>query len=180
MPENEETALIVPEAEEGWAKVQASALGDRMKRALYRVACGDEFRVASKSVGYTGHQDVYRYAIRFGLVDIRTTAIINKDRRIADLAGAEIEVRLLDEKQLKEISIQQLGVIKGISTDKILAHDKASTDDGGDYISALEAMAARVVESGVEMELKVSIKPAAPQAAVIEAETIDVTPPKGA
>jgi hypothetical protein len=177
MTENEETALILPEAMDAWEKIEASGLKDRMKRTLRRVAAGESVREASMAEGYADYKRTYLAARRFGLMTATTQAIINSDRRIAKMAGAEIEIRLRDDPD--SMTVQQLGVLKGISTDKVLAHDKASTDDGGDYISALEALAKGVAERGVALELKVSIKPAAPEAVTLEAETIDVTPESG-
>ena len=69
-----------------------------------------------------------------------------------------------------EISTHALAVIGGIATDKVLAHEKQQTDDGSSYLSALEKMAERFAESGKTLELKVTLSPAAREAA------IDVTP----
>jgi hypothetical protein len=173
---SDETALIevLPEALDAWEKIEASGLKPRMKRALRSIAAGESVREASLAEGYSAHSPVYRQARRFGLMTASTQAIINSDRRIAKMAGAEIEVRLLNEPE--SMTVQQLGVLKGISTDKILAYDKDHGDSGDSWMSVFEIMAERIVASGVEMELKVSIKPAAPQAVTLEAETIDVTP----
>jgi len=174
---SDETALvpIPPEHEAAWARVEGSSLNDQMKAALRLVACGEQYREAARLVGYADHSRVYATARKFDLVDLRTQTVIKIDRSISKLAGAELERRLTEK--IETITAPQLAVIKGISTDKVLAHDKSAKDDGTSYMSALEEVAARVAESGAQLELKVTVKPADPQKVTLEAETIDVTPP---
>ncbi len=43
---------IPEENAKGWELIQASQLGDRMKRALRRVATGESYRQASQAEGY--------------------------------------------------------------------------------------------------------------------------------
>ena len=160
---------IAKEAEEAWKKIEQSNLGDRMKRALRRIACGEGIQDSAEAEGYSSHSDVYRYAKRFGIVDVRTSRLIDKHRHVARLSGEVLERRLTKEPE--KISAAQLAVIQGISTDKVLAHEKNQTDDGASYLSALEKMAERFAEGGKTLELRVSLGPTAPGA-----ETIDVTP----
>jgi len=160
---------IAKEAEETWTQIEQSNLGDRMKRALRRIACGEGIRGAAEAEGYSSHSDVYRYAKQFGIVDVRTQKLIDNHRRVARLSGEELEQRLATEPE--KISTHALAVIGGVATDKVLAHEKNQTHDGTSYLSALEKMAERFAEGGKTLELRVSVGPTAPGA-----ETIDVTP----
>ena len=163
---------IAKEAEEAWTQIEKSNLGDRMKSALRRIACGETIRGSAEAEGYSSHADVYRYAKQFGIVDVRTRKLIDTHRRVARLSGEELEQRLATEPE--KISTHALAVIGGVATDKVLAHEKSQTDDGASYISALEKAAALFVEGGKALELKVSIGLAAPGADA--GEVIDVTP----
>jgi hypothetical protein len=164
---------VAKEAEEAWTQIEQSSLGDRMKSALRRIACGESIRGSAEAEGYSSHSDVYRYAKQFGIVDVRTRKLIDTHRRVARLSGEELEQRLATEPE--KISTHALAVIGGVATDKVLAHEKNQTDDGASYISALEQMAQRVADSGTTLELRVTVGPAAP-AANGSHETIDVTP----
>ena len=163
---------VRPELEGAWAKIEASGLGDRMKSALRRIACSESIRGAAEAEGYSSHGDVYRYARRFGIVDVRTRSLIETHRRVAKLSGEELEGRLVDDPEA--VTSPQLAVIAGISTDKVLAHEKTAKDDGGSYISALEKVAAQIAESGQTLELRVSVSPNRPGA-----DAIDVTAEHG-
>jgi hypothetical protein len=166
---------IAKEVEEAWTQIEQSNLGDRMKRALRRVAGGLAIRESAEAEGYSGHADLYRYAKRFGLVDVRTKAIINTHRNVAKLAGEEMERRLSEDPDA--IKTSALAIIGGISTDKVLVHEKTETDDGASYISALEKVAAEIVASGQALKIQVEIGPTLPGAdATGSHETIDVTP----
>ena len=94
-------------------------------------------------------------------------------RHIARLSIEALERRLTTEPE--KISASQMAVIAGISTDKVLAHEKNQTDDGSSYLGALEKAAERFAESGKTLELRVSIGPTAPGASGSR-EVIDVTP----
>jgi hypothetical protein len=162
-------------AEEAWAKIEQSNLGDRMKRALRRIAGGGSIRGSAEAEGYSSHADVYRYAKQFGIVDVRTRKLIDTHRKVARLSGEELEQRLATHPE--EISTHALAVIGGVATDKVLAHEKSQTDDGASYLSALEKVAAEIAASGKSLELKVSVGPKLPAAyASGSHETIDVTP----
>ena len=168
---------IAKEAEEAWSQIEQSNLGDRMKSALRRIACGGSIRGSAEAEGYSSHADVYRYAKQFGIVDVRTRRLIDTHRHVARLSGEELEQRLVTKPD--KISTHALAVIGGVATDKVLAHEKNQTDDGSSYLSALEKMAERFAESGKTLELKVTVSPAAVAAGhVIDAsgshEVIDV------
>ena len=100
---------VTKEAEEAWAKIEQSSLGDRMKSALRRIACGESIRGSAEAEGYSSHSDVYRYAKQFGIVDVRTRKIINTHRHVARLSGEELEQRLATKPE--EISTHALAVI---------------------------------------------------------------------
>ena len=161
---------VAKEAEEAWSQIEQSNLGDRMKSALRRIACGGSIRGSAEAEGYSSHADVYRYAKQFGIVDVRTRRLIDTHRHVARLSGEELEQRLATKPD--EISTHALAVIGGVATDKVLAHEKNRTDDGSSYLSALEKMAERFAESGKTLELKVTLSPAARDAD----DAIDVTP----
>ncbi len=94
-----------------------------MKRALRWIASGEPIRVAAEAEGYESHADLRRYCKRFGLVDLKSTALVGIHRNISRLAGEELEHRLASDPD--SISTPQLGILQGISTDKALAHEKA-------------------------------------------------------
>jgi len=166
---------LIDRAESAWKEVEASRLGDRMRRALRLIAGGVAVREAAESEEYASPRDVHRAARRYGLLDLRTQALINQHRSVATLANAELEERLLGDT--KKISASQLSVISGIATDKIFKSEERSKDDGADYLSALERMAERFGEGGATLELKVTIGSTRPGADTIDAhEVIDVTP----
>jgi len=162
-------AVVPPEAKAALEAIEQSQLRGRMKRALILVAKGASVRDAASSEDYATHSDVYRLARKFGLVDLRTKAIVETHRSVANLSTAELESRLLDSPA--DFSGPQLGIISGISTDKVFASEKAAIDDGSSYLSALEKMAAGFAASGAGIELKVTVSPAAVAAGhVIDAE----------
>ena len=175
LPETPTTNLpaIAKEAEEAWTQIEKSNLGDRMKSALRRIACGESIRGAAEAEGYRSHSDVYKYATQYGIVDVRTKRLIDGHRRVARLSGEELEQRLTTKPE--KISAAQLAVIAGISTDKVLKSEEKAKDDGASYLSALEKMAERFAEGGKTLELRVSLGPTAPGATESH-ETIDVTP----
>ncbi len=162
--------VVAKEAEEAWTQIEQSNLGDRMKSALRRIACGGSIRGSAEAEGYSSHADVYRYAKQFGIVDVRTRKLIDTHRHVARLSGEELEQRLATQPD--KISTHALAVIGGVATDKVLAHEKNQTDDGSSYLSALEKMAERFAESGKALELKVTLSPTA----VAADDAIDVTP----
>jgi hypothetical protein len=166
---DEDLPVLPSELEDAWQKVEQSKLGDRMRSALRLIACGENVRASAEIVGLASHADVYRAAKRYGLIDVRTNKLIDRHRRISNLAGEELENRLTEDPD--KISTQQLGILQGISTDKVLASDKASVPDGGQYLSALDRLAEKVLEAGAGFELRLSVKPQ-PSAD----EVIDVTP----
>jgi len=158
-PAAEDLPAVSPEAASALVAIEQSQIGDRMKKALILVARGASIREAATEMDYSSHSDVYRLARKYGLVDLRTKAIVTTHRSVAKLSSEELEQRLLDKSD--GITTAQLAVISGISTDKILASEKAATDDGSAYMSAFEKAAARIAASGAGLELKVTVSPAA-------------------
>ena len=161
-------AVVPPEAASALEAIEQSQLGGRMKRALILVAKGASVRDAATAEDYATHSDVYRLARKFGLVDLRTKAIVETHRSVAKLSSGLLEQKLLDEP--KTFSGPQLAVVSGIATDKVLASEKAATDDGSAYLSALEKMAERFAESGVGLKLEVTVSPAAVAAGHVNAD----------
>jgi len=172
-PEPVDLPAVIKGAGAALKAIERSNLGDRMKRALRRVAGGQAVRESAKAEGYSDSRDLYRYCKRFDLIDVRTKAIIDTHRHIAKLAGSELEERLLRDSS--KISASQLAVMAGISTDKVLASEKTNVDDGAGYLSALEKMAEGFAASGKTLELRVSVGATRP-AATGPHEVIDVTP----
>lgn len=168
-----EIPALLDRAQEAWEKIEASNLGDRMLRALRLIAGGVAVREAAESQEYASPRDVHRAARRYGLLDVRTKAIVEQHRHIATLATDALEDRLLGDT--KKISASQLSVISGIATDKVFKSEERSQDDGSSYLSALEQVAAQFAESGAKLELRVSIGPTRP-AATESHQTIDITP----
>jgi hypothetical protein len=161
---------ILPESEEAWIKLQEAGHGPRMMRALQRVAAGASVREAGEAEGYKSMTDVYRHCKKWGLVDTKTRAIIDKHRDVATLSGEELRRRIADDPDA--VTTRDLTVINGVATDKVLAYEKNAKDDGGGYISALESVAKRVADSGVSLELKVTLRPSEEED--MEGEVIDV------
>ena len=55
--------------------------------------------------------------------------------------------------------------------DKIMNSEKTDKHDGGGYLSALDRLAEKILETGAEIELQISVKPF-----VQDIDAIDVTP----
>jgi hypothetical protein len=107
---------------------------------------------------------------RFGLVDVTTNKLIGLHREISRLSGEELKKRLLEKPE--KFSEHQLGVVQGISTDKVLAHEKGAKESGSGLVSEMEKLAAKLAESGASMEIQVAVRPHNPAD-----DAIDVTPP---
>jgi len=88
-PEREPVDLpaVIEGAKGAWKEIEASNLGDRMKRALQRVAGGQGVRESAEAEHYSDSRDLYRYCKRFGLIDARTKAIIDTHRHVARARG---------------------------------------------------------------------------------------------
>lgn len=147
--------------------INESGLGDRMKRALARVAAGEPVQAAATAEDYASANALWRYAKRFSLVDLKTKGLIGVHREISRVAGELIVERLTTDPS--SVSTPQLGVLQGISTDKCLASEKASIPDGASYLSALDKLGAIVMASGQGLELSLTVQPTGLGA-------IDVTP----
>jgi len=166
--------VIAPENAKAWAAVERSQLGNRMKGALRMVASGEPIRAAAEAAKYSSSSEVWKYTRRFGLVDLRTKALVERHRRVSTLAGSEIEFRLLEKPA--SFSNQALGVLQGIGTDKALAVEKGAVHDGNAYLVSLEALALRLAETGKGVEVRVSVGPLPAGANNAAGEIIDVTP----
>ncbi len=164
---------IPPEAAEQNAqaltRIEASNVGDRMKRALRRVASGESFREAAQAEGYQTHSDVYRYARQYGLLNVKDELLIDGCRRVTGMGLAELERRLVEDPE--SFSVKELGVTTGILLDKIAKKERWGLEpkEGASALDVLERLADRVVRGELELELRVSRPDAAERA-------IDVTP----
>ncbi len=150
-------------------QIEASNVGDHMKRALRRVASGESFREAAQAEGYKTHSDVYRYARQCGLLNVRDEVLIVRCRRVTGLGLAELERRLAEDPE--GFSVKELGVTNGILLDKIAKKERWGLEpkEGAGALDVLERLAERVARGELSLELKVSRDNPAER-------TIDVTP----
>ena len=157
---------VHPDNEEAWAAIEASTLGDRMKRALRRVAAGESFREAAKAEQYSTHSDVYRAARKFGLISVTKANLVDRFRRVSDLSFQELEQRLVDDPS--SFSTQQLGVVGGIAADKVAKAERWGTEPtgGGDAIARLEQIGAALAGQGLRLD--VTLRPSEPAQPVID------------
>lgn len=160
---------VHPDNEAAWAAIEASDLGDHMKRALFRVAAGESFREAAKAEQYGTHSDVFRYAQRYGLISITKKTLVDRFRRVSDLSFEELEHRLIDDAS--SFSAHQLGVVGGIAADKVAKAERRGHEPSGagNTLSKLEQIAASIAEQGLQLDL--SLRPSDSAQRVI-----DVTP----
>jgi hypothetical protein len=163
--------VVASENAKAWATIQSSRLGDRMKRALQRIAGGESYRQAAEAEGYATHSDIFRYATKYGLIDIRTKALLEQNRKIARLSGEEIQRRLLEKPE--DFNNRDLVVANGVSVDKIMAHERRDDEGGSGLASEFEKLAAKLAESGASMEIQVAVRPTDPVQ-----DAVDVTPPR--
>ena len=164
---------ILPELAEqnaqALARFEASNVGDRMKRALRRVASGESFREAAQAEGYKTHSDVYRYARQYGLLNVRDEVLIVRCRRVTGMGLAELERRLAEDPE--GFSVKELGVTTGILLDKIAKKERWGLEpkEGAGALDVLERLAERVARGEVELKLEVTRRDASEEA-------VDVTP----
>ncbi len=151
------------------ARIEASRLGDRVKRSLRHIGSGMSYREAAAAEGYASWSDVWRYGNRFGLIDLTTGRLIGGCRRIARLSNDELEERLLNDPA--EISTRDLVIANGVALDKLAKRERWGQEpkEGAGALDVLERLADRVVRGDLELELRVSRPDAAERA-------IDVTP----
>ncbi len=150
------------------ARLEASNVGDRMRRALRHIASGMSYREASATEGYASWSDVWRYANRFGLIDLTTGRLIGGCRRVARLSNDELEERLVNDPG--EVSTRDLIVANGVALDKLAKKERWGSElEGATSLDILERLAERVAKGELELELKVSRPDEADRA-------IDVTP----
>ena len=150
---------ILPENTESWTKIEASALGDRMKRALRRVASGETYREAAQAEGYATHSDVYRMAQRYRLVNATSERIVNRCRNVADLSLEELERRLTEDPGA--FSAKELGITAGIATDKVAKKERwgLSDDESSRRESPFEQLARAAMEGKISMDITVQPAP---------------------
>jgi len=151
----------VPENCGAWARIAASDLSDRMKRALRRVAAGESYREAAEAEGYASHTDLYRYARRFGLLTVTSARLVEAHRRNALLAAEELGRRL--EEAPQAFKAGELNFITGTSTDKVSRYEgwDSRRPEAPSYASALEQLAETLAKSGTRLEIKV--EPSSPR-----------------
>ena len=152
---------ILPENTEPWARIEASALGARMKRALRRIACGETYREAAQAEGYATHSDVYRMAQRYRLVNATSERIVNRCRNVADLSLEELERRLTEDPGA--FSAKELGITAGIATDKVAKKERWGLigDISSRGESPLEMLSKAAMEGKISLSMEV--KPAPPR-----------------
>ncbi len=131
------------------------------------------YREAAAAEGYATWSDVWRYANRFGLIDLSTGRLIGGVRRIARLSNDELEKRLIEQPE--SITSRDLVIANGVALDKLAKRERwgQEPDEGKSYASALDKLAEAIAKSGVRLELKVEPLPAPGD----PCNTIDVTPP---
>jgi len=153
---------VLPRNEAGWALAEASALGARMKAALFRVACGESYREAAQAEGYATHPDVYRMAQRYGIVSATSERVAGRCLNVADLSLDELERRLTEAPE--QFAPKELGVIAGIATDKIAKKERwglvSDRPEGG--MSALEQLADAASKGLISIDIQVRPSPLLP------------------
>ena len=160
----DEVPPILPQHEAAWARVEDSRrIGDRMKASLRLIAAGVSYREAARSVLYSDHKSVFRASKRFGLANVRTQELVESSRRIAGLAGDELESRLVENPE--DASMRDLAVTRGIEMDKIAKRENwgKESDEGSSFASAMERVAQAASRGEIEVELKVSPRPERPR-----------------
>ncbi len=161
---------IPGEMEEAWSRVNKRGFKLRMRRALYLVALGASPAAAARALGYHARQEVWRNARETGLYRPGSEQLIGQSRRIAHMAGEELERRVLEDAQA--MKTHDLVVTRGVEIDKTSRYEKwgkKEEDAPGSFVSALSEIAARI-DAG-EVELKIKVRKTAP----IE-DALDVTP----
>jgi hypothetical protein len=120
---------VHPSNAAAWSQVEASPLGDRMRRALRRVAAGESFREAATAEGYGTHSDVYRYARQYGLLSVKSELLVDRCREVAGMGLAELARRLSEDPE--SFSVKELGVSTGIMLDKIAKAERWGVEERG-------------------------------------------------
>ncbi len=166
---------IPEENAKGWELIQDSQLGDRMKRALRRVATGESYRQASQAEGYKDHKRVWVHAHKYGLIDLRTERLISQVRRTTHLSLALVEHRLTEDPDA--VTTKDAVIVAGIGLDKLAKRERWGQEPEGENLGdKLLEIAAQIVKAPGALDLHVSISGAEPQDPV--AAAIDVTPGK--
>ena len=158
--------------EEAVSKIKASNTSEKIKRALLRIAAGATIREGTDAEECVSQGAVYNAARRYGLIDLKTEALMQKNRNIVFLAQDEIKRRLLDAKRAELIGDIALNAYAGTAMDKVVDHEKAKGGGVDGFVSAFEKVAREFIESGKSLEITVAVHPSAPDGH----EVIDVTP----
>ncbi len=164
---------ILPRNERAWERVKASSLGERMKRALRRVATGESYREAAQAEGYGTHSEIYRNAKRYGLSSATSERIVERCRNVADLSLQELERRLAADPEA--FSTKELDITAGIMTDKIAKRERWGTveDHGSSEDSPLLQLARAVAEGKLGARLEVHPRPERPEDLVEAIYTVE-------
>jgi len=152
----------------GWRRAVQGSHEPAILRALFRVATGESLTEAKEAEGCS-RSHLWKLARRYGLGAPGKAQLLEGQRRLSKLSGDLLEQRMTDDPD--DVSTRDLTVIGGVAIDKIANAEGWGRIQQGDvnYGSALESVAARIIEGGGTIEL--TIKPRDP-----DAEAIDITP----
>ena len=164
-PEDEGTSELIPAAplppipaehEAAWERVNKRGFRLRMRRALYLVALGLSPAAAARALGYLAKQDVWRNARETGLYRPGSEHLIGQSRRIAQMAGEELERRLVNDAE--GIKSHDLVVQRGVENDKIARFERWGQREEvapESFMSALSTIAERIDSGALELKIKV-------------------------
>ncbi len=163
-PENETTGELTPaelprvpaELEEAWQHVHERGFQKRMRSALYFVALGATPAAAAREVGYADKAEVWRLSRQLGIYRPGSEQLIGQSRRIAHMAGEELERRVL--KEAGDMKTHELVVTRGVEIDKTSRFEqwgKTTEDAPESFMSALSEIAARIDAGEVELKIRV-------------------------
>jgi hypothetical protein len=177
-PAGEEAIKAIPaELQRGLYLVSVSEHAEHIKAALREVADGVSVTNAAAHHACDA-EHLRQLAHRYELAAPKR--ILRGHTRVAALGIEEIERRLLDPEHVAEMSDQALGVVTGISTDKLLAFEKLKLEreklkaqtSGHDLNAILGEMTAQL-QAGerVKLELTIEKQRDAIEIDITEAET---------
>ena len=126
--------------------IEALGCSARMKQALHLVADGAPYREAAHQMGFKDHRDLYRYAKSARLLEVHSERLVASYRRIASLANAELERRLVEEPET--IDSKTLGIISGISADKAAKYEGWGASHQGQPGAGVAELLARLHAQG--------------------------------
>jgi hypothetical protein len=140
--------------------IDATQCGEKIKAALHLLLDGVPYRDAAREVGLASHQDLHRAAKRLGLLDVHTKQLVAQCKRVADLSGAELERRLVDDPA--SMGVKDLAVVNGIALDKIAKYESWGRDhaDGSNLVGQVYDRL-KALEGRVRLEVTVERTPLA-------------------